>query len=137
MEFFKINYNKLEHMPEIKYYKFILLLIGIFVIIFFITLKIEIFKKFQCYGIFYDNILTLNINSELSDNLNISEYIVFKNNKLNFEISEYGSYEIINNMIYQEVKLIVDENFYDNEVGIVEFYYDKKSVFKYILDLFK
>ena len=137
MNFFKINYNKLENMKEIKFYKLILIIIIIFIVLIVISLKIEISKKFQCYGLYYDNILSLKINSELSDKLKKSEYIIFKNQKNNFEIKEYGNYEILNNEVYQEINLIVDNKFYDNEVGLVEFYYDKKSVFKYILDLFK
>lgn len=137
MEYFNCNYSKLKNMPEIKLYKLaiIVILIGIILVIF--ALKFKTYKHCECYGIFEDDVLIINIERKLSEYLEKSEYIVFNNQKLNFKIKEYGNYEIINNEIYQEIKIIVDKDFYHNEVGVVEFYYDKNSVLKFIIDLFR
>lgn len=136
MEFFKINYSKLENLPQLKFYKLIIFILSLFVILIILACNIEIYEKSKCYGIYSNNILTININNKLSDKLKSSKYIIFNNKKMNFKINSYGNYEIIDNEIYQEIELVVDNNFYDNEVGLVEFYYDKKSVFKFVLDLF-
>lgn len=137
MEYFNCNYSKLKNIPEIKLYKLAIVFILISIILVEISLKVKIYQHSECYGIYENNVLVINIERKLSENLGKSEYIIFDNKKVNFKIKEYGEYEIINNEIYQEIKIIVDKVFYHNQVGVVEFYYDKKSVFKFIVDLFK
>lgn len=135
MDYFKINYSKLRNLPEKKFDKLIILFVIIIIFVVFCANKIMIYEKEQVYGIYLDNILTIKLNNKYFKYLDKSEYIKFNDSKVNFKIKEYGEYEIINNEIYQEVKIIVDKDFYQNEVGIVEFYYDKKSVLKYIINL--
>lgn len=135
MDYFKINYSKLKNLPEKKFDRLIILFVIIIIFVVFCASKIMIYEKEQVYGIYLDNILTIKVNNKYSKYLDKSEYIKFNDSKVNFKIKEYGEYEIINNEIYQEVKIIVDKDFYQNEVGIVEFYYDKKSVLKYIINL--
>lgn len=137
MDFFKINYSKLENLREIKFYKLILCICICFIILLVVSCNIKIHEEFQGYGIYSENILAFNITSELSDKLKNSKYIIFNDIKTKFEIREYGKYEIINNEVYQEIKIIIDEKFYHDEVGIVKFYYDEKSIYKYILNLFR
>lgn len=136
MEYFKINYNKLENLQQIKYFKIILLIIVLFITIIILSLTIKIHRKFEAIGVIHDNLLLIKIDNRLSDKLNSSDYITFRDEKLNFEINKFGEYEIIDNVIFQEVELIIDKNFYDNEIGSIKFYYDKTSIFKYVLDLF-
>lgn len=137
MNYFKINYNKLENIPERKYFKLIIVFTLLICIILFTISKQKINEKFETYGIYTDNSLTININNKLSDKLKVSEYLVFNNTKTKFEIVDYGSYELINNEIYQEVTITMDKYFYQNEVGIVTFYYDKKTILQYIIGLFR
>lgn len=137
MDYFKINYNKLENIPEIKYYKIIILIVLLFIFLILLASKVEIFEKFESYGIYSNNTLTVKINSKLSDNLKKSEYIIFNDLKFELNILEYGNYEIIDNDVYQEIKIYVDGNFYDNEVGIIEFYYNKENALRFIWNLFK
>ena len=137
MDYFKINYNKLENLRQINYYKFIIGMLIIIFVLFILGLKINTYHKLQTYGIYSNNSLQIKIESRLSDEMKNSEYIVFNDKKTKFKIFEYGNYEIINNNIYQEITIIMDEKFYNNEIGLVEFYYGKESIFNYILDLFK
>ncbi len=137
MDYFKINYSKLKHLPEKKFNKLIILLVIVIIFVIFCASKIVIYEKEQVYGIYLNEELIVKINNELSKKLDKCEYIMFNDSKVNFKIKEYGEYEIINNEIYQEIKIIVDKDFYHNEVGKVEFYYDKKSVLKYIINLLK
>lgn len=137
MNYFKINYNKLENIPERKYFKLIIVFTLLICIILFTISKQKMNEKFETYGIYTDNSLTININNKLSDKLKVSEYLVFNNTKTKFEIVDYGSYELINNEIYQEVTITMDKYFYQNEVGIVTFYYDKKTILQYIIGLFR
>lgn len=137
MDYFKINYSKLKSLPIIGINKLIIVLVIIIIFVIFCASKITIYEKEKVYGIYLDNILTIKVNNMYSKHLDKSEYIIFNNKMVNFKLKEYGEYEIINNEIYQEIKIIVDEEFYQNEVGIVEFYFDKKSLLKYIINLLK
>lgn len=137
MDYFKINYNKLENLYQINFYKLVFVIFIFLIILFVMTFFIKVDKKWECYGIINDNILKIKINNELSDSLKSLEYIRFNDKNINFKINSFGNYEIVNNEIYQEIELIIDEKFYDNEIGLVEFYYDRGILFKYILDLFK
>jgi len=137
MEYFQVNYSKLLNLKQINFYKLIIIIFCIFILIIVCSLNIKVFQKVECYGIFKDNILNININSKLSDKIKSSKYIIFNDKKIYFKINKYGNYELLNDEIYQDIELSTDKKFYDNEIGIVKFYYGKKSVFKYILDLFK
>lgn len=137
MELFKTNYNKLSNLRQLKFNVIVIIVILLFVMLIFLALNIEVYKKFECMGIYSNNTLKITINSELSDNLKNAEYIIFQNKKLIFQIVNFGNYEVIDNTIFQEIDLSVDEKFYDNEIGLVEFYYQKQKLLFYIFDLFK
>ena len=137
MDYFKINYNRMLNLRQKNFYVLIVIIIILCVIIIIASLNIKIDQREECYGIFNNNILKVKINSKLSDKIKSSKYIIFNNTKTNFKINKYDSYEIINNEIYQDIELLVDKKFYDNEIGMVKFYYGKKSIFYYFLDLFK
>ena len=136
MEYFKINYNKLENLPQFSFFRFVMLLIIILMVIILNSFSLQVSRKLESIGIIQDNKLVIKIESSLSEKIKSCEYLVFNEKKSTFEISEFGEYEIIDNKIYQEVELIVDEVFLNNEIGSVEFHYEKISIFKYILDLF-
>jgi len=137
MEYFKINYYRLKNINQIKFFQIVFVLIIIFIILIILSFNKNIQSKVSFSGIYNDNILKIKINNKLSDILNDNEYIVFNNVKTTYGILDYGEYEIIDNEIYQIVNLTVDEKYKDNEVGIVELYYNKQKIFDFILDLFK
>jgi len=137
MSYFKINYDKLKNLNQTKYHIFIGILISIILLIILISFFININKKITLYGICNDNILTLKINSKLSDNFKNNSHIKFNNKKLKYTILNYGKYEIIDNEIYQEINLTIENKLIDNEVGKVELYYNKEKLIKFIFKLFK
>lgn len=137
MDLFKINYNKLSNLRQLNFNILIIIVMLLFMILIFVSLNIEVYKTFECMGIYSNNTLKIKINSKLSDNLKNAEYSFFQNQKLNFQIVNFGSYELIDNTIFQEIDLSVDKKFYDNEIGLVEFYYQKQKLLIYIFDLFK
>lgn len=137
MKYFKVNYYKLQNLSQVNYCIIVIIIIFIFFILLLIASFTFVSNKTSFYGIYYDNILKIKINNKLSDTLKDNQYIIFNDKKTKYEILEYGAYEIINNEIYQEVSLTIEEDFINNEVGLVELYYDKKRVIKYIFELFK
>lgn len=137
MEYFKINYYKLQNLSQLNFYKIIIFIILNILILLIVGCFISIYNKASFSAIYNNNILTIKINNKLSDTLKNNKYIVFNDVKTGYEILEYGEYEIIGNEIYQKVNLSVDKEFINNEVGIVELYYNKQRIIKYIFELFK
>lgn len=137
MNYFKINYNRLENLPQIKFYKLIFLLIIILVILIFISSFMYTYKTINLYGYYTDEILHIKINNILSDKIKNGKYLTFNNKKTAYEVISYGEYEIIENEIYQDVSLELEKNFINNEIGTVKIKYDKKRIINYIFDLFK
>jgi len=137
MEYFRINYNKLQNLSQKKYYIVIIIVFLSLLLLISISCVIDTYEKFSVYGVYNNNILKIKINNKLSDTLKNNQYIKFNEQKTTYKILSFGEYEIIDNEIYQEVNLAIDDNFINNEVGLVELYYDKKKIIKYILELFK
>jgi len=137
MNNFKVNYYKLQNLYQIKYYKFIILIFILLSMLIFISCFMTTYHKVSFPGIFNNGILNIKINKKLSDILKNKHNLKFNNKKTTYEILSYGDYEIVDNEIYQEVSLAIEEKFINNEVGIVELYYDKEKVVEYILKLFK
>lgn len=137
MQYFKINYNKLENLPQINYYKFISIVISIIIILIVIASQKSAYHTFSTYGIYKDNVLHIKINSKLSDAVKNNEYISFKD--INTECIKilYDEYEIVDNEIYQDISITLDKKFIDNEIGLVKFYYHKQNLLVYIFELFK
>lgn len=137
MEYFKINYSKLENLPQLKFYIFVLFNVVLIFILIIVAFFIKVNHITYTYGIYKDNILHIKINSKLSDVLKNDAEIIFNNENVNYSVISYEDYEVIDNNIYQEIKLSIDKSFYDNEIGMVKIYYHKESLIKYIFDLFK
>ena len=136
MDYFKINYDKLRNLKEIKYYILVIIVIIIFVIFLIISFFIKVSKEVKYYGIINNGVLKINIESKLSDALKNNDTLEFNNEIIKYELIGFGEYQIVNDYIIQEANLKV-ENCYDNEVGEVTIHYKKIRLCKYILDLFK
>ncbi len=137
MDYLKINYQKLLHL-KIPRNIFIDLLFVLLIILFLIYTNTHfITKKMTCYGIYDGLVLKVVANEALSDALSDNKILYFNNQKLNYEIDEYGEYEIENEVIYQQIDLNIDKELYDNEIGVVTLYCDKEKIITFILKLFK
>lgn len=137
MEYFKINYHRLQNLSQVSFYKIIFVFLSSLALLLILSCFIGAYHKISFPGIYNDNILRIKVNNKLSDKLKKNQYIEFNNKKTSYKIVEFGEYEIIDEEIYQEIALTIDETFIDNEVGIVELYYDKEKIIKHILELFK
>lgn len=137
MDYLKINYQKLLHLkiPRYVFLDILFVLLIIFLVIYSCTHYIT--KKITCYGIYDGLVLKVMANETLSDALSANKTLYFNKEKLNYEIDEYGEYEIINEIIYQQIDLNIDKELYDNEAGTITLYYDKEKIITFILKLFK
>jgi len=124
-------------MHEIKYYKFIIFIIIISIVLIIVSLFTYTSKQISFYGIYNDKNIHIKFNTKLSDKIKNNEYLKFNNIKTKYSILEFGDYEIIDNEIYQNIILTVDNDFINNEVGLIELSYDNEKTINYILDLFK
>ena len=137
MKYFKINYCRLQNLTQINYYIVVFVMLILIVILLLIASLKTISIKEEYYGIYVDNVLNIKINVKLSDKFKSKEHIIFNNKKTKYKIVKFNDFEIVNNEIYQNITLALDEDFHNNEVGLVELYYDKKSILNYIFELFK
>jgi len=137
MKCFKVNYNKLQNMHQIKYFVVIISILLLLIVLIILSCFINAYQSVSFYGIYNDNILKIKINNKLSDTLKNNQYIEFNEHKTKYKMIDFGEYEIIDNEIYQEVDLFVDNYFIDNEVGIVKLRYNKQKIINYIFELFK
>ena len=137
MDYYKINYKKLENMYQIKYYIFIIVVIILIFCLLIISYFTYAYKEETFYGIYNDNILSFKINNKLSDLFKEQNIVSFNNKVINYKIVGFSDYEIIDNEIYEKIELEVDKEFYQNEFGKVKIYFDKKRIIFHILELFK
>ena len=129
MKYYKINYNKLENLHQINYFKFIFLII--------LSCNVSSYHTLNIYGIYKDDLLHIKTNILFSEAVKTSEYVIFDNKKIKYKIDNFGDYEIVNNEIYQNIDLHLDKKFYDNEVGLFKLHYHKEKLIKFIFKLFK
>lgn len=137
MDYYKINYEKLQRLYQIKFIIIVVFIIFLFIILALYSLTFKIDKVISCYGVVEDNKLKIKIESELSDTLKNGNKLSFNGTFTTYWISEFSSYDIVDNVVFEEVYLTVDKKFYDNEVGIVELHYGKQKLLTYILELFE
>lgn len=137
MDYFKVNYDKLKNMEVKDFYILIYVFIFICFYLLFLSCFLKVKVRVSCYGIIEDGLLKVGVSPLFSEKIKNGHQLKFKDTVTNYEIVKFGEYEIVDNNIIEEVYLKVDANYYDNEIGEVEIYYDEVKLCKYILDLFK
>ncbi len=138
MKYFKINYDKLKNLAFSKIIiSFPFIIVFCIIVILIISCFVTVSHKYSTYGIYQNGILTIQVERTLSDKLKNSDNMTFNGKEVGYQIDSYGEYEIIDNNIWQKIYLTIDGNVYDNEVGLVEFYYHKQKFIAFIYELFK
>ncbi len=137
MNYYQINYDKLQKLYQINFF---IIIVGIIFLIFylvFLAFFTSINQKITCYGFINDGILTIEIENSLSDKIKKGKTLEFNKTKISYQIKDFGEYKIVDNKVWQTVELTIDGKAFNNEVGEVTIYYGKQKVIKYILELFK
>ncbi len=137
MDYLKVNYYKLLHLKVKKHSLLILLLLTILIFSIWYLNTHYITKRIESYGVYDGLVLKLVADKTLSEAITKGSKLSFKDKVVNYEVSEYGPYEMVNNTLYQEIDLILDDDYVDNEAGEVVVYYGKIKIITFILELFK
>ncbi len=137
MDYLKINYYKLQHLKIKKYNLLIFLIIGLIIFSFIYINQKEIPKRIESYGVYDGLVLKIIADKSLSEAITKNNSLTFKGKKVNYEIAEFGEYEMLNNTLYQEIDLIIDKDYNPNETGEVIVYFDQVKIRTFILELFK
>ncbi len=137
MNYFQVNYYRLRNLSQKHLFTIIVLIIICGVVILTFSYFKVVSKKYNCYGIYQNNLLNVKFSQDKIDILKTNKELIFNKQKVTYKIKNMGEYEIIDNKIYQNIYLTIDGDVYDNEVGEVEIYYHKEKLIKFIFELFK
>ena len=137
MNYFQVNYYRLRNLSQKHLFAIIILIIIIGVFILGFSYFKVVSRKYNCYGIYQNNLLNIKVMQDKIDIFKDNKELVFNNHKVAYKIKNMGEYELIDNKIYQNIYLTIDGDVYDNEVGEVEIYYRKEKLIKFIFELFK
>ena len=137
MNYFKINYSKLQNIKQIKFNVILSLISFSIIVLLFLSVFIKTTKSILLYGIVNDNVIKIKISNELSDVVKNNNYVFVNNKKLKYKVDSFGDVELVGEKIFQDVNLIIDEKIMNNEVVKIILRYNEKRLIKHILDLFK
>lgn len=136
MKYYKLNYDYLSNLRILKMWIVVLFIIVFFTIIIVMANRITILKTYKNYGFVKDNYLNLKIDQKSTDKIKNSEYFVFNNKRYDVTEIVFDDYEIINDDIYINTKILID-NALENEFGKIKFVYKKEKIIDFIFELFK
>lgn len=137
MNYFQVNYYRLRNLSQKHLFAIIILIIIIGIFILGFSYFKVVSRKYNCYGIYQNNLLNIKVMQDKIDIFKDNEKLIFNNKNVKYKIKNMGEYELIDNKIYQNIYLTIDGDVYDNEVGEVEIYYRKEKLIKFIFELFK
>lgn len=137
MNYFQVNYYRLRNLSQKHLFAIIILIIIIGIFILGFSYFKVVSRKYNCYGIYQNNVLNIKVSQDKIDIFKDNKKLVFNKHKVAYKIYNMGEYELIDNKIYQNIYLTIDGDVYDNEVGEVEIYYRKEKLIKFIFELFK
>ncbi len=137
MDYFKINYDKLRHLPRINFKLILILLVISLFIIIMLAMHLTYQKKLTCYGIYEDGVLKIEIEETLSDIVKNNNLLKFHQERYAYQVRSFDDYEIINDKIYAKLSLTIDKEVFDNEAGEVTILLGKEKIIKYIIKLLK
>ncbi len=137
MNYVNVNYSMLRNIKQIKFGVVIFIISLLIIMLMYISCIMYGSKVIMLYGIINGNVIETKYNIELSDAFNKVDYITFNNKRVTIIDYEYKGYELINDSIYQNIYITIDEELKNNEVGKLKVKYDRKRIIKYIVDLLK
>lgn len=120
---------------NIKYKQYItvLLLPIIFIILLVLSLTITSSDKIKVNYIYNNNLYTITVPIENSDNVINADYLLLNNTKYSFNVHSIEN-DIVNNIQIMEIE--VNSKKIDNQVGTIIFSFNQEKIIKKIIKLF-
>ena len=105
----------------------------LFIITIILANLIRCYDIYDTYAIYNDGYLEVNVNIENSDALENTSYFEYQNRRYYYQVEEISSINIIKNENYQTYKLSIKENFKQNKIIKITFFYNREKILDKIL----
>ncbi len=115
-----------------KEYLTILLVPIIFILLLVLSLTLESSDKLKVKYVYSNNLFTITVPIENSDNIIAADYLLLDNKKYKFNINNIEN-DLINN--YQIIDVEIQTTKIDNQVGTIIFSFNKEKILKKVIKL--
>ncbi len=115
-----------------KEYLTILLVPIIFILLLVLSLTLERSDKLKVKYVYSNNLFTITVPIENSDNIIAADYLLLDNKKYKFNINNIEN-DLINN--YQIIDVEIQTTKIDNQVGTIIFSFNKEKILKKVIKL--
>ncbi len=115
-----------------KEYLTILLVPIIFILLLVLSLTLESSDKLKVKYVYSNNLFTITVPIENSDNIIAADYLLLDNKKYKFNINNIEN-DLINN--YQIIDVEIQTTKIDNQVGTIIFSFNKEKIIKKVIKL--
>ena len=115
-----------------KEYLTILLVPIIFILLLVLSLTLESSDKLKVRYVYSNNLFTITVPIENSDNIIAADYLLLDNKKYKFNINNIEN-DLINN--YQIIDVEIQTTKIDNQVGTIIFSFNKEKIIKKVIKL--
>ena len=119
---------------NIKYKEYLttILLPIIFILLLVLSLILESSDKLKVKYVYNNNLFTITVPIENSDNIIAADYLLLDNKKYKFNINNIEN-DLINN--YQIIDVEIQTTKIDNQVGTIIFSFNKEKIIKKVIKL--
>jgi len=126
-----------DYLLNIKYKRFglIFIIILLLIILLILGFNIKTYNTYQIYGVYQNNYLAVNVPIIDSDAVLNGLYLKVNNDKYDYKIDRISSLEYYDNVNYQTYYLNLTNNYQENEILKITFYYKKQRIIRKIFEL--
>ena len=119
---------------NIKYKEYLttILLPIIFILLLVLSLILESSDKLKVKYVYNNNLFTITVPIENSDNIIAADYLLLDNRQYKFKINNIEN-NLINN--YQIIDIEIETTKIDNQVGTIIFSFNKEKIIKKVIKL--
>jgi len=119
---------------NIKYKEYLttILLPIVFILLLVLSLILESSDKLKVRYIYNNNLFTITVPIENSDNIIAADYLLLDNRQYKFKINNIEN-DLINN--YQIIDIEIETTKIDNQVGTIIFSFNKEKIIKKVIKL--
>ena len=136
MDYYKVNYDSLRNIHQVKYYIVIIVVFLICIISIIASNFIYINVSNKLLGIYNNDLIYLKLERNQLSELLKNDSLLVNDENIKYEINKMDNYEIVDNFIYEDVYLTVDKKYINNTILNISII-NKIKLIDYIFELFK